>query len=629
MLKHNKFPVLSLAVLLALAFAAVMPLSAFAQDEVPPLEVPAEVVEEVPPVEEVIPAVEEVIPAAEEVVPVAEESLTVPEILDAAPEGTEVVVLDEGGEALPLASAEAAETIQTSDPMWCPSSATTVTADCVYDNELGAPGDGKLLDKIYDKIIALGSTAGTIYFTSSYTANDVYFTSSKAFNFKDSALTLQGGWDGNTALNSTITYSGSTVFSVPVTVNNWQADVIINDVTVSGVGAISSVGLFVKTTGDVVLDHVNSSSNTFITPDEGIGAYIYTPGDVSVSNSHFDSNKGDQNGAHGLYISSDGNVKLENVSANQNTDANGSGYGIEISNYSSGTTSVTLTNVQANGTGTGASIQSLGDVTVTDSLFNLNDNSFGLNIAADGNVTLNNVTASDNKGSGVNIYGYSGDHPASVTIQNSFFNGNTANGIYLGYGGPSSVKCSQINNNDIGIWADGVGALTNDSNTFSGNGKGVSLINGATEIIKSSGGCVEVISGGNQPVGVNQPAGAAGEGGARGFVPQNNLFPQGALVEAQIITVPTDLPLADLPASLPAGKTFAAGADIKLALNGEEVESAPQGAQAFFEIPAGMNPPFVVLFWNGSEWVDVPSQVVGGKVVFSVTNPGTYVLTGQ
>ncbi len=277
----------------------------------------------------------------------------------------------------------------------------------MYDNELGAPGDGKLLDKIYDKIIALGSTAGTIYFTPSYTTNDVYFTSSKAFNFKDSALTLQGGWDGNTALNSTITYSGSTVFSVPVTVNNWQADVIINDVTVSNMGALATTGLFVETTGDVVLDHVNSSSNTFTTQYEGIGAYIYTLGDVSVSNSYFDSNKDGQNGTYGLYIIAEGNVNLENISANQNTDANGRGSGILISGYLG---SVTLTNVQANENNYGASIKSSGDVKVSDSQFNLNNNlsntSYGsLDIAADGNVTLNNVTVSHNKGGGANIYG--------------------------------------------------------------------------------------------------------------------------------------------------------------------------------------------------------------------------------
>jgi hypothetical protein len=96
----------------------------------------------------------------------------------------------------------------------------------------------------------------------------------------------------------------------------------------------------------------------------------------------------------------------------------------------------------------------------------------------------------------------------------------------------------------------------------------------------------------------------------------------------QIIVVTTPSTAGDLPESLPAGKTFVAGASLTLMQNGEEIESAPGGEQAFFEIPAGMEPPFVVLFWNGSEWVEIPSQVVGGKVVFTVTKPGVYVLVG-
>jgi hypothetical protein len=41
-----------------------------------------------------------------------------------------------------------------------------------------------------------------------------------------------------------------------------------------------------------------------------------------------------------------------------------------------------------------------------------------------------------------------------------------------------------------------------------------------------------------------------------------------------------------------------------------------------------MEPPFTVLFWNGSEWIEVPSQAVDGKVVFTITTPGVYVLVG-
>jgi hypothetical protein len=61
-------------------------------------------------------------------------------------------------------------------------------------------------------------------------------------------------------------------------------------------------------------------------------------------------------------------------------------------------------------------------------------------------------------------------------------------------------------------------------------------------------------------------------------------------------------------------------------LGGEEIEEAPGGVQVSFDIPVGMQPPFTVLSWNGTAWVEVPSAVVDGKVVFSVSSPGTFVL---
>ncbi len=45
---------------------------------------------------------------------------SVAEIVDAAPEGTQVVVMDATGQPLPLASEAAAAMLLTGDPMWCP-----------------------------------------------------------------------------------------------------------------------------------------------------------------------------------------------------------------------------------------------------------------------------------------------------------------------------------------------------------------------------------------------------------------------------------------------------------------------------------------------------------------------------
>ena len=49
-----------------------------------------------------------------------EEAAPIAELLTQAPENTDLVVLDENGEALSLTSQEALNTILETDPMWCP-----------------------------------------------------------------------------------------------------------------------------------------------------------------------------------------------------------------------------------------------------------------------------------------------------------------------------------------------------------------------------------------------------------------------------------------------------------------------------------------------------------------------------
>jgi hypothetical protein len=150
MFKQKRLTVLSLAVMFALLMAAVMPMSALADDGVPPQ--PETPVVEEPVVD--VPVVEEPVVAE----PAAEEP-TVAEVLAEVPAGTDVVVLDENGEALPLASAEAADAILVSDPMWCPVGTTIVTA-AVCENDLTVAG-------LLAKLLAAGKNAdGVIYFMS-------------------------------------------------------------------------------------------------------------------------------------------------------------------------------------------------------------------------------------------------------------------------------------------------------------------------------------------------------------------------------------------------------------------------------------------------------------------------------
>jgi hypothetical protein len=89
-------------------------------EEAPPAEGEAQSTEEAPPAEGEV-STEEAAPAEEET-PDPEAS-----ILSQVPENTAVTVLDENGEAQPLATQAAAEAISTSDPIWCPAGQTSRT----------------------------------------------------------------------------------------------------------------------------------------------------------------------------------------------------------------------------------------------------------------------------------------------------------------------------------------------------------------------------------------------------------------------------------------------------------------------------------------------------------------------
>src|SRR5690606_10632071 len=57
-------------------------------------------------------------------------SLSVAELIESLPENTDLIVLNEGGEALPLVSEEAAEVLEGGDPQWCPVGVTPGATSC-------------------------------------------------------------------------------------------------------------------------------------------------------------------------------------------------------------------------------------------------------------------------------------------------------------------------------------------------------------------------------------------------------------------------------------------------------------------------------------------------------------------
>jgi hypothetical protein len=380
---------------------------------------------------------------------------------------------------------------------------------------------------------------GTIFFTSTYDTNDVTFNSSDLPSL--GALTLQGGWNGKTLGDFAL--SGVTTFSKPVTINWDDKTVTINDIKITGVigpmmitpqvAPTTGTGLTVTTTtGDIVLNHVES----------------------------------DNNDLYGIDIKS-GSVGSTGVIPSPTTGGN-----------------VSFNDVTANGNGAhGVQVQTPGTLSVVSGQFNNNKND-GLFAYAKGGITLKNVTANDNDGSGL-----------------FFMDSNT------------NVFCSHFENN---TWAN-IDAesypevkLTLNGVTFAGTPvKGDINISGNITVARndtydcSSTSCGESGSGGedlkNKDAGTSLP---------------------------QVIAVPTPLKDSELPGALPEGKTFAAGTNVKLVLGGEEIDEWLAGVQVFLDIPAGMQPPISVLSWTGTEWVVIPSEIVDGKIVFTITVPGIFVL---
>lgn len=485
--KHSRLLSLSGVLLFALILSLACPTVAYADDGTPP---PAteELVEPVsggnvvPPTDEPVPHPAEgniEVPIVENETEVPAEEVTVGDILVAAPEGIEVVVLNADGNPEPLATQAAGEITATVDPIWCPGAA-----------QPGDPGCTDSYGTVTELIANLGtkSGAGIIYFTATYSTPDAVFDHTNVNLDELTDLTIQGGWDAASGA-----VSGVTTFSVPLTVSNWVGNVTINDITIMGTNA---TGLTVRTQGDIDLDNVVANQNV------NYGADLNNTGgsgDIRVNASSFTANWDT-----GLEINSAGSVTLNGVTANDNEyrgAAIAAGGNINVLNstfghdegaqnvyrgndvglwivstfnsVSNGST-ITLSNVTADDNrNSGAQLYQWGDgdVFITGSTFDRNignGTSAGLYILAYSDVSLSGVSASSNgtvpEGwQGEGAHGSNGAHILnfqSLTIQDSHFDNNysdSTNGDY-GYG--------------WGLWAEGGSGdvtLTNVTASVNGN----------------------------------------------------------------------------------------------------------------------------------------------------------------
>jgi hypothetical protein len=291
------------------------------------------------------------------------------------------------------------------------------------------------------------------------------------------------------------------------------ASVSVSDSSFSNNGSGSTPtgkGLEVISLGDVSLSGVTANNNQLF------GANIQATGGVSIGNSFFSGNKsyvcscGEETYyGYGLRITTAGDVALNNVAANNNYlygtyieganisvanstfNANGTGTGktptgkgLEIKS----TSFVSIYNIQANDNQLfGANIQSSSGVFINSSFFNGNKSyvcscngttyyGYGLQVIAQGDVFVDDVTAMDNYLFGAHLEGQNVSVTGSLT--GSLFNNNgtgtgktpTGKGLEIISAGEVTLANVQANNNQLfgaNIQATSTVKITNSF--FSGN----------------------------------------------------------------------------------------------------------------------------------------------------------------
>jgi hypothetical protein len=413
-------------------------------------------------------------------------------------------------------------------------------------------------------------------------------------------------------------------------------------------------GLNVKTNGNISVDGItangNAQSGASLNTNNGNAS---NTGTVTVTNSTFGATKSIfrdgstyavdprtwGNGSHGLEIVSGGVVSLDTVTANFNGSAyqNNGSNGISVSNTAAG--GIALANVTADfNYNSGASLISAYDLDVTNSNFSYNrlygimtDGGANQNFT-DTNANFNGLvglllTALDMGGHG---YGYPNSPSGGVTLSGvtAHDNGkgdanNLAPGIATSLS--STFTCSNVNSFDNGeddmITCASGGSSGGDFSSggeafvggedFSNDG----LFTGTSSFTRN------ISTGDGQNVDLSCGAGLNGFNLNRSdnqvFLPCSSMG--GEQSNSVMITIKSN---SDLPAPFEPRYTFITGMDVKVAspLTGDMVIS--------FAIPSGMSGSnFIVLFWDGSKWVEISGyQTADDLFNVNTTQAGLYVL---
>ena len=490
------------------------------------------------------------------------------------PEGTDLIVLDENGQPLPLATQAAADVIVSGDPIWCPDTVDTPTSGFYGCST----NDGTLQTAL--TFASQQAADGTIWIQA--TPEDKSYIYNEYVG-NTHALTLQGGWGG--APNKTV--SGVSTFTVPISIG-WGGQLTINNLTIDG-SAYAPVWQMLEitstaddpssTTSAVTMNNVTvTGSKVEDGKGYGNGAKIVADGSVEVSGSNFDDNYG-----LGLKITAKNNITLNDVTANNSAH----GIGAYLS---------------ADG----------GDNTISNSSFN-NNNGGGLSLSGHWGLSedgilptfkLTNVTADHNTGNG---------------LRDSFTSGSV-----------NILICSGSYSDNTGY---GINIYTRDgTTTFGGTvvstGNGEAGQNSINPEAALGGDCVEVSLDGGERTKA-KPAQKGYENSSEAVNSQEKTFDCDSYLGLVIYTEELKdedhvaIPCgskgsgtrasafktmeSDLPGK-PSVGTFVSA--LKLAIEDNENAAAIHTGPMMvsFKLPEGANPSdYSLMFWNGTAWELVPN----------------------
>lgn len=365
---------------------------------------------------------------------------------------TDVQIVDEAGEPLPMATEEAAEILATGDPIWCPASVKVPKP-----NTSGCTQSFGSLDALFSELEVHPKTVdGIIWIEKTYSdSNDATLDGdplgplSTMRNFK---LTLKGGWNGCTpSCIGTIDTTNPSEIEHQLEILDWNNDVTLSDLLVTGVTSPGEA-LLVQTSGKITLTRVEVSNNG----DSG-ARLENTAGtkDVSIASGQFDHNTG----GDGLNVISNGTVTLVGVTASENE-----GMGVYIKNDTAALPR---------------------NVSLSSGVFEFNNNAAsGLVIVSDGLVTLRDITATTNGGDGAYVDNVSSPTTQGVTLLGTnVFSENHGSGLVVQSSGPiiANNLVNNANTNYAASFDNTAGVKTfsitlSGSNEFKFNGTGLRIV---------------------------------------------------------------------------------------------------------------------------------------------------------